>query len=130
MKFKAKITKHVKITDLGKLPWLLGIEIRHDHEKHTIHLSQCLYIDSILHHYTLQDLIPISTPMKTHIKLLMSQSPATTAEFTQMCDIPYHEAVESLMYVSLSTCPNISFAIQTLLHFPTNPGVAHWEAIK
>jgi Reverse transcriptase (RNA-dependent DNA polymerase) len=30
--FKAKITEHVEITDLGKLHWLLGIEIRRDRE--------------------------------------------------------------------------------------------------
>jgi hypothetical protein len=114
--FKAEITKHV--------------EIRHDHEKRTIHLSQCSYIDSILRHYNLQDLKPISTPMETHIKLLTSQSPATTAEFTQMCDVPHHKAVGSLMYASLGTHPNISFAIQTLSHFSTNPGVTHWEAIN
>jgi hypothetical protein len=34
------------------------------------------------------------------------------------------------MYVSLGTCPDISFAIQTLSHFSTNPRVAHWEAVK
>jgi hypothetical protein len=47
-----------------------------------------------------------------------------------MHDVPYHEAVGSLMYASLGTRPDISFAIQTLSHFSTNPGVAHWEAVK
>jgi Reverse transcriptase (RNA-dependent DNA polymerase) len=77
--FKTEIAKHVEITDLGKLHWLLGIEIRRDREKRTIHLSQRSYIDSILRRYNLQDLKPISTPMETHIKLSTSQSPATTA---------------------------------------------------
>jgi len=30
--FKVQITRHVKITNLGELHWLLGIEIKHDHE--------------------------------------------------------------------------------------------------
>jgi hypothetical protein len=47
-RFKAEISKHVEITDLGDLHWLLGIEIRCNHEKHTIHLSQRSYINSIL----------------------------------------------------------------------------------
>jgi hypothetical protein len=58
--------------------------------------------------------------METHIKLSTFQSPATTAEFAQMCDVPYHTAVRLLMYASLGTCPDISFAIQTLSHFSTN----------
>jgi len=28
--FKVQISEHVDITDLGKLHWLLGIEIKHD----------------------------------------------------------------------------------------------------
>jgi hypothetical protein len=63
--------------------------------------------------------------METHIKLSTFESPATTAEFAQMRDVPYHKAVRSLMYASLGTHPDISFAIQTLLHFSTKPGVSH-----
>jgi hypothetical protein len=57
--------------------------------------------------------------METHIKLSTFQSPATTAEFAQMRNVPYHEAVGSLMYTSLGTRPDISFAIQTFSHFST-----------
>jgi hypothetical protein len=105
--FKQEIAKHIEITDLGELHWLLGIEIKCNREKCTIHLPQHSYIDSILHHYNLQDLKPVSIPMETSIHLLISQSPATTAEFAQMCDVPYHEAVGSLMYASLGTRPDI-----------------------
>ena len=48
----------------------------------------------------------------------------------QDVDIPYHEAIGSLMYASLGTHPDVSFAIQTLLHFTENPGMTHWEAVK
>jgi Reverse transcriptase (RNA-dependent DNA polymerase) len=123
-RFKAEITKHIEITDVGKLHWLLGIEIRCHREKCTIHLSQCSYINSILRCYNLQDLKPISTPMETNLKLSSSQSPATTAQFAQMRDVPYHEAIGSLMYASLRTRPDISFAVQTVSRFP------HWEAVK
>jgi len=47
-----------------------------------------------------------------------------------MQDVPYHEAVGSLMYASLGTQPDISFAVQTLSRFASNPGLAHWEAVK
>jgi Reverse transcriptase (RNA-dependent DNA polymerase) len=129
-RFKKEIAKHVEITDLGELHWLLGIEIRCDQEKRTIHLSQCSYIDSILHCYNLQDLKPIYIPMEISIHLLTSQSPATTAEFAQMRDVPYHEAIGSLMYASLRTRPDISFAVQTVSRFSTKPGFIHWDAIK
>ena len=53
-----------------------------------------------------------------------------TAEFTQMQDVPYHEATGSLMYAALGTCPDIAFAVQTISCFSTKPGPAHWEAVK
>ena len=47
-----------------------------------------------------------------------------------MHDVPYHKAVGSLMYVSLRTCPNISFAVQTVSCFFTKPRFPHWKAAK
>jgi hypothetical protein len=47
-----------------------------------------------------------------------------------MCDVPYHEAVGSLMYASLGMHLDISFAVQTVSHFSKKPGPVHWEAVK
>ena len=65
--FKVRISKHVEITDLGKLHWLLGIKVKRDREHRTIHLSQRSYLDSILRRYGLQDLKPVSIPMDMNI---------------------------------------------------------------
>ena len=68
--------------------------------------------------------------METSIKLTSAQSPSTMEEIAQMRNIPYHEAVGSLMYASLSTCPDITYAVQTVSCLTKNPGVAHWDAVK
>jgi len=128
--FKRQISKHVEITDLGELHWLLSIEIKCDHERRTIHLSQHSYIDSIIARYNFQDLKPVSTPMETSTRLSTSQAPATTLKIAKMHDVPYLKVVGSLMYASLGTCPNISFAVQTVSWFSKNPGLAHWDAVK
>ena len=47
-KFKTEISKHVEITDLGEILWILGIEIHCNCEQHTIYLSQHSYIGSSL----------------------------------------------------------------------------------
>ena len=47
-----------------------------------------------------------------------------------MHKVPYHEAVGSLMYASIATCPDITFAVSTLSQFLENPGEVHWEAMK
>ena len=88
-------------------------------------LSQRSYINSILCHYGFDDAKPVSTPMDPNICLTSKQSPKTTDEFAKMRNIPYHEAVGSLMYASLGTHPDITFAVQTVSHFSSKPGAVH-----
>jgi hypothetical protein len=99
-------------------------------ENRTIHLSQRSYIDSILRRYGFEDLKPVSLPMEMSIRLTSAQSPSTTQEIAHMQNIPYQEAVGSLMYASLGTRPDITYAVQTVSHFSKNPGQLHWEAVK
>ena len=68
--------------------------------------------------------------MDTNIRLSTAQSSSTTADFAKMHNIPYHEAVGSLMYAVLGMRPDIIFAIQTISHFTKNPGPIHWDAVK
>ena len=55
--------------------------------------------------------------METGIKLTTAQSPSNTEEIARMRNVPYHEAVRSLMYASLNTRPDITYAIQTVSRF-------------
>ncbi|TFY50793.1 hypothetical protein EVG20_g11324 [Dentipellis fragilis] len=114
--FKAKVREFVEVTDLGELHWLLGIEVKRDRDARTIHLSQHSYIDSIIRRFNLEDAKPVP-----HLRL---------PEYAIMRDVPYREAVGALMYASLATRPDISFAVSTLSRFSTNPGPVHWDAVK
>src|SRR6202522_3449770 len=128
--FKVEIAKFVEITDMGELHWILGIEVRRIREERKILLSQKSYIDSILRRYNFDDLKPVSTPMDPNTRLTSAQSPSTTEELGAVRNIPYHEAVGSLMYATLGTRPDICFAVQTVSRFNSKPGLAHWEAVK
>ena len=108
---KEKLGTHVEVTDLGKLHWLLGIEITHDHHVHTISLSQQLYIDDIIRCYGCHNKHPLSLLMGTNIKLSTNQSPKTPEDVAAMCNIPYRQAISSLMYASLETRLDITFAV-------------------
>ncbi len=57
-------------------------------------------------------------------------APSNPDEATRMKRVPYREAIGSLMYASVATRPNITFAVSTLSQFLDNPGEAHWEAVK
>ena len=130
IKLKVQIRKHIEITDLSELHWLLGIEVMQNHEECTITLSQHSYLESITHCFGFNELKPISTLMEPHTKLTNAQSPSTGTKYTAMQHIPYYEAISSLMYAALGTHPNISYAISTILCFCSNPRTPHWEAVR
>ena len=112
--FKMEIAKFVDITDLGDLHWILRIEVCQIREDQRLLLSQNSYIDSILHRYGFKDSKQISTPMDPNVQLTSAQSSTTTKEFAAVRNVPYHEAIGSLMYTMLGTRPDICFAIQTV----------------
>ena len=49
--------------------------------------------------------------MDPNSHLSIMQSPSTGAQYTAMAHIPYCEAVGTLMYAMLRTCPDISYAV-------------------
>ena len=124
------LRKHVEVTDLGELHWMLGIEIQRDRAAGTIHLSQRAYINAILRRFHLSDAKPLSTPMDPQVRLSSEQAPATAAEFAAMRDVPYREAVGALNWAALAMHPDIAFAVATVARFAAKPGPAHWEAVK
>ena len=127
---KKKLGTRVEVTDLGELHWLLGIEVSRDRDVRTLRLSQHAYIEDILRRFNFGDLKPISTPMDPQLVLSTSQSPTTPEQSAIMQNIPFREAIGSLMYASLGTRPDITFAVARLSKFLQNPGLAHWEAAK
>jgi Reverse transcriptase (RNA-dependent DNA polymerase) len=129
-RFKDELRTVLKIKDLGDLSWLLGIEVKRDRKLRTVSLSQRAYIEKIIERFNLQDAHPLSTPLDPHHKLSLSQSPSTPHQFDDMRNVPYREAIGSLMYAALGTRPDISFAVSFLAQFMQNPGRPHWEAVK
>ena len=47
-----------------------------------------------------------------------------------MAKVPYLSVVGSLMYLAICTWPDIAYAVSLLARFNSNPGKAHWQAVK
>jgi hypothetical protein len=57
-------------------------------------------------------------------------SPQNEAEAAEMCQYPYISVVGSLMYLTVTTRPDIAFATGVLARFNSNPGLQHWQVAK
>ena len=78
----------------------------------------------------MSDCKPVSTPMSPGSKLSSSMAPSTPEDITFMKSVPYLSAVGSLMYLAITTRPDISYAVGVLARFNSNPGPIHWKAVK
>lgn len=116
-KTKAKLNAQYKLTDLGPISWLLGIKVTQNHENRTITLSQQSYIKSILARFNFTDLKPLSVPMEPGATFSKEQCPTSAEEIAKMRQIPYQEAIGSLMYAAVGTQPDIVFAVSILSQF-------------
>ena len=74
----------------------------------------------------MQNAYPTSTPFNISTKL---DIPLEINDGLQT-DAPYAQAIGSLMYAALGTCPNIAFVTQHLSQFTNSYGPEHWTAIK
>ncbi|XP_073109312.1 secreted RxLR effector protein 161-like [Elaeis guineensis] len=60
----------------------------------------------------------------------MEQCPKTEEEKRQMAKVPYASAVSSLIYAMMCTRPDICFIVGMVSRYQSNPGTAHWVAVK
>jgi hypothetical protein len=121
-KFKQEMNEKYKLTDSGAASWLLGIKITRNLINRTLSLSQHAYIEAIITRFNFDDLKPSAMPMDPSAPLSKSQSPTKLEDINKMRNVPYREAVGSLMYAAMGTRPDIAFATSTVAQFSDNPG--------
>jgi hypothetical protein len=125
-----ELATHFKLRDLGHTEYLLGISIERDRSKRQLSLSQCQYIINMLERYGMSDSKPVSTPMDPGVRLSTSMAPQNDEEVDYMKSVPYLSAVGSLMYLAITSRPDISYSVGVLARFNSNPGPLYWKAVK
>ena len=125
-----ELKKHFKLKELGPLSSLLGVSVHRDRSRRRLTLSQSQYISDVLQTFGLADVRPVATPLDPGAKLSKEQAPKNDEERLQMQNIPYSQLVGALMYLAVATRPDIAHSVGVLARFSSNPGFAHWTALK
>jgi len=84
----------------------------------------------VLAKFNMAEAKPVSTPLAAHFTLSAAQCPTDAIEKGLMSSVPYESAVGSLMYLMVCTRPDIAFVVGKVSRYMSNPGKAHWEAVK
>ena len=58
------------------------------------------------------------------------QAPVTNKDKFMMSEVPYAQAVGSLMYAIVCTRADIAYALSLATRFMSDPGKKHWDAVK
>ena len=72
----------------------------------------------------------IDTPAEKGLILSLSQYPKIDNENKVMNNVPCASAEGSLMYVMLCKRADICFSVGLVNRYQSNPGLAHWQAVK
>ncbi|KAL0361622.1 UNVERIFIED_CONTAM: Retrovirus-related Pol polyprotein from transposon TNT 1-94 [Sesamum radiatum] len=116
--------------DLENAKKILGMTIDRNRKTSTIFLNKKSYVKSVVEKFSMINAKPTSVPLAAHLQLCKNQSPNSETEKERMKNIPYSNAIGSMMYLTVSTRPNIAYAVSCLSRFMSNAGLPHWEALK
>jgi hypothetical protein len=127
--FKAQMKGVWKISDLGGVKFCVGIAIARDRENRTISLSQTALIDRVITQFGQQDAYPNKTPMDPGLKLRRpTPSDISPEDQIELAKLPYRSLVGCLLYLSVASRPDITYAVQQLSQFLDSYSFAHWNA--
>lgn len=127
---KDELGKSYELKDLGAARFILGMKIEKNNNTGDITLSQRAYAERVLERFHMTDAKIRSTPLPTSITLSIDDMPHSEDEILDMKDVPYREALGSLMWLQVATRPDLSYSVNVLSRYSNNPGRKHWEALK
>lgn len=119
---KRELSKRFQMKDLSEARMVLGFEIHRDRSKRQLYLTQSAYTRKVLERFGMLQCKPMDTPMDSGADLTKVEEPLT--------NIPYRQVIGCLMYLSVGTRPDISFAVSKLAKYVEKPGETHWKAVK
>ena len=102
----------------------LGTDITRDLINKKIHLSQQHLVVKLIDRFDMKNLSPKFVPADPSKKLIRCMLASDSFNF------PYREAVGALLYLAISTRPDISYAVGQVAKHCQNPDLSHWEAVE
>ena len=90
--------------------------------RNTIYITQQQYIECLVELFSMYGISEFRTPMDERQHYSKKQMPkAGSSEVLQMTTFPYRELIGSLLWVSNGTRPDVTYSVNTLTKFTSNP---------
>ena len=123
--FKRALGERFDVKDLGRLHHFLGMKIIQDDSSGDVWIGQPAYTERVLDKFGMKDAKSVPTPVDLGVKLVKSEDGEEKIDQGM-----YQFAVSSLLYLSIRTRPDITFAVSKVAKFCSDPTKHHWIAVK
>ena len=116
--------------DVGPTKKILGVELVRNRITRILFMSQEKNVNKVLEKFIMMNCKPVSILMAAHFRLSSQQCPSIESEQIEMLKPPYVSSVSCLMYAMVLTRPDLSYAVNLVSKFMSNPRKEHWKAVK
>ena len=121
---KLVLAKRFDIKDMGKLHYFLGMKVVQNNEGNMVCI-QPAYTHNLLQKFGMGNAKPVKTPVDTSTKLVKASEVEDSLDQRL-----YQSAVGSLLYLSVATRPDITYALSNTAKFSSHPTAKHWTGVK
>lgn len=121
---KQQLKSKFNMKILGPVNHFIGWRIKQNEKRDQIQIDQTAYIEKILQRFKMTECNPVYSPCDTSTKLV------STGEENIINNVPYQEAIGSLLYLSQGMRPDICYIVNKLSSFNNKPELQHWLAVK
>jgi hypothetical protein len=127
---KAQFSAEFEMTDLGEVDRVLGIKIERDRSNGWLKMHQLKFAEDVLKRFNMQNCFGVANPTVVGEVMTKEDGPETPEEDENMKNVPYREAIGSLMYLMVCTRPDLALSIGVASRFMVSPRRRHWEFVK
>lgn len=103
----------------------VGIQIERNRVEKTLFIHQEAYTKRIINKFKMSDAKASAAPADPNVRLT---SIDTSVE--ESIQVPFREAVGSLMFLAVVTRPDIVYAVNSVSKYLCNHSESHWQAVK
>lgn len=106
----------------------VGLQIHRDRANRQLTINQGYYIKRIIARFNMSNANPVATPAELNLKLTSNGGPI--GEMSRRVEVPYREAIGSLLYAVLGSRPDLAYIVSYLARYNEDPRQIHWNAVK
>jgi hypothetical protein len=114
---KSQLSSKFDMKDIDATNFIMGMEIKRDHENKKLWLNQRKYVETILERFNMHGSKLVKVPIPIGVKLSVDQCPKTHKEEEDMSHVLYASAIGILKYAMVFNKPDIAHEVGFLSRY-------------